>query len=300
MTHLTEAVSHFSPEFPLYREVPLSPYTSWRVGGPADYFFQPENSTQLYQGLQFAIRNSIPWFILGRGSNVLFPEEGYRGLVIQMGSRYSRLALSTTGHNVRVLSGLPVSKLARIESPSGTQPLSFLGGIPGSVGGAIVMNAGAVGKEISDFLVSIRYLDESGHVWEVGPNECGFDYRTSLFQDSTHIIMDAELRLPMTGQGLSLTDLLKERSRKLPLGLPSAGCVFKNPDEYELSAGELIDRAGCKGWRIGDAMVSEKHANFILNLGSARSRDILRLIDSVRERVYKQFGVALNREIQMV
>ena len=281
----------------VFSDVPLSNYTTWQVGGEANFFLLPENLRQVSLALKLAETLELPWYPLGNGSNVLFPEEGYPGLVIKLGRNLS--AVQQNGSSVRVQSGAPLGQLLQTARRAGSNCFNFLYGIPGTVGGGIMMNAGAYGSQLSDHVKEVRYFDREGQLHSLRAGDCQFGYRTSLFQDSSAIIMDAEFELTGSSDQSPLSDLKDMRNQALPRKYPSAGCVFKNPPEEEVSAGELLDRSGCKGLRVGDAVVSSRHANFILNLGAARSGDIASLIDIMRERVYKEFGITLVTEVDI-
>lgn len=265
---------------------PLAPYTTFRIGGPAWVMFFPHTVEALAEAIQRVCRESIPYRIIGGGAKVLFPDTGFPGLVIHTGRlRHAR----ETAEGLWVEPGFPIAGLVN-------RGLWVLAGIPGSTGGAVVMNAGTRYGSISSYVTSVQTLLPNGCMALLSPEECRFSYRSSLFR---------EKRLPVLGVGLKLpeevrpvAELLSERQRTQPLDYPSAGCVFRNPEG--ISAGWLIDRAGLKGARIGDAQVSEKHANFIVNLGRARASHVLSLINHIQDTVYRTFGFSLCLELEVI
>ncbi len=275
---------------------PLKKHTSLRVGGGARYFVVPASYEDIRESLSFAEGEGLPWVVLGNGTNVLFPDEGYPGVVLKVGPllRESRLDLGKGSFWVQA--GESLGGAIEHLHAHGLGDFDFLVGIPGTIGGALVMNAGIPEGTISELVRWVRAIDEKGDLITLGRAQCEFGYRESLFQREKLVIVEAEF----TVGGERRWDLaeLLERRRRQPLGQPSPGCVFKNPPGW--SAGELIDRAGLKGYRIGGAMISPVHANFIVNVGGARANDILRLIDLVRERVHRVFGIELEPELEIV
>lgn len=267
-------------------DVPLAPYTTFRIGGPAWVLFFPKTVDALAEAVRRARKEKIPYRIIGGGAKVLFPDEGFPGLVIHTGRLREAF---TTEDGLWVEPGFPISGLVE-------RGLWVLAGIPGSAGGAVVMNAGTRYGSISSYVTSVKTLLPDGSLATFSPEECRFSYRSSIFREKGLPVLGVGLRLPEERRPVE--DLLAERRRTQPLGFPSAGCVFRNPDG--VSAGWLIDRAGLKGARIGDAKVSETHANFIVNLGKARAAHVLALIEAVQNAVYRLFGVTLTLELEVV
>lgn len=265
---------------------PLAPYTSFRIGGPAWVLFFPPTVEVLAEAVRRARQEKIPCRILGGGAKVLLPDRGFPGLILH--TRDLRRAWET-GEGLWVEPGLPVPALVR-------RGLWVLAGIPGTAGGAVVMNAGTRYGSISSYVISVQTLLPHGSLATLSPQECRFSYRSSLFREERLPVLGVELRLPEERRPIG--EILAERRRTQPLGLPSAGCVFRNP--REASAGWLIERAGLKGLRLGDAQVSEKHANFIVNLGQARAGHVLGLVDRIQESVYQTFGLTLTLELEVV
>ena len=267
---------------------PLSRYTTFRIGGPAWCLFVPADRAAFAEAISRARAAGIPWFVLGGGSNVLFPDEGFPGLVIA--TRGLR-ALESDGTRLFAEAGVPLPALA-------SRGLSALAGIPGTVGGALIMNAGTRAGSISRYVRAVEVLGHDGRPRRLPAAECGFSYRSSRLKRLHLPVLGAEFATPGDA-AISADELLQRRRKSQPLGLPSAGCVFRNPPDAP-PAGWLIDRAGFKGMRLGDALVSPVHANFICNLGRARAADVLALIERIREGVRHLFGVLLEPEIEIV
>lgn len=280
----------------LSQNVRMAPYTTWKIGGIARYFYTPRTNNELAAAFHLARRENIPLLILGNGSNVLLPTSGFDGLVIHTSTGFTNLRF---GENyVYADAGVSLASLVYWSASTGRNTFNFLTGIPGTVGGALVMNAGSNGHEMSNYTLQLQYIDSTGQIRLERPDQCEFGYRHSLFQKDSHIIMRAKLKLEDSDQ-TGREKILQTRSSKIPAER-TAGCVFKNPPNENWSAGELIDKAGCKGLKVGEARVSTKHANFIVNEGHSSSDHILELIDIIRNRVYKHFGVVLDLEVRVV
>jgi len=277
---------------------PLAGHTTFRIGGPADYYIYPRDLEDLSAVIDLCQREEMSRFIIGNGSNLLVSDQGYRGVVIDLSETFTHIR--SKGDLVTVGSGAQLVELLKFCIERGLSGLEALTGIPGQVGGAIWLNAGAFGSEMCDHISSVRLLDRYGTLEKRRKEELSADYRhTDLPLDA--IVVEAQFLLregnPKEMEALQRA-YLQERKAKQPLSLPSAGSVFKRPtDDF---AGRLIEVVGCKGLRVGDAMVSKKHANFIVNCHFASASDVLRLIDEVRERVFKRFEVELKLEIHLV
>ncbi len=276
---------------------PLARHTSLRIGGPADYFVIPASLEDILETLDFAGEHGLPWIVLGNGTNVLFPDEGYRGVVLKLGPSLGRIELHED--RVRAQAGASLAALISRVRSLGLRDLDFLVGIPGSVGGALVMNAGIPEGAVSDVVTRVGALTFDKKLITLTPEECRFGYRSSRFQEERLIVIEGEFAL---GRGKSWDgeELLRRRKERQPLGVPSPGCVFRNPVGVKATAGQLIERAGLKGYRVGGASISVKHANFIVNEGGATSRDVLQLIDIARSVVLKYWGVELQLELAVV
>ncbi|HVO76398.1 MAG TPA: UDP-N-acetylmuramate dehydrogenase [Candidatus Bathyarchaeia archaeon] len=275
---------------------PLKRHTTYRVGGRAELLVCPRDAEDAARVYSFVKRAGIPFVVIGAGSNVIAPDSGIAGVVLKTAAASARISFPGGGR-VRADAGVPLLDLVRKTAARGLVGLEPLAGIPGTVGGAVVMNAGTREVETAQFLSRVEVLTSSGRKRVFSAAECCFGYRRSVFLGTDWFILGAEFRL---GRGRAarsaelIEAFLEERERKYPLGLPSAGSVFRRPPgDY---AGRLIQEAGCKGMRVGDAEVSELHANFIVNRGHAKASDIMELVSAVRSRVFEKSGVYLELE----
>jgi UDP-N-acetylmuramate dehydrogenase len=281
----------------------MSECTSFRVGGPVDYLGFPADLEALQKILKWCRQEKVAYFILGNGTNLLVKDGGIRGMAISLSRGFregTELERSPKGSLIFIEAGEPLGKLLEFSCERNLTGLEWAAGIPGTVGGALFMNAGAFGGEMKDGLQSLRLMDGEGNVLEKGREELSFSYR-SLELKKGWVILGGTFKLKAgNGQAIrsKMEEFLQKRMAKQPLNLPSAGSVFKNPSR--VAAGKLIEEVGLKGTRIRDAQISEKHANFIVNLGQARSRDILTLAEWVREKVFQEKGIRLEMEIQVV
>lgn len=280
------------------RNEPLARHVSFRIGGPADILVLPGTLEALDAAVAWLYGEGLPFVVLGRGSNVLIADRGVRGVVVKTGR--GQEGITYDGPRVHAESGVSVPHLSRRTAERGLTGLEFAAGIPGSVGGAVVMNAGAHGCSVADVLVSARVRTPRGiATWTAA--ELAFRYRHSRLQDEPGVVLDCDLALrPQAAEEAvaRLESWLRTRAESQPLGPPSSGCIFRNPDgDY---AGRLIEAAGAIGLRVGGAVVSDRHANYILNSGGATARDVLALIDAVRARVRDDAGADLATEIKML
>ncbi|MCR5293635.1 MAG: UDP-N-acetylmuramate dehydrogenase [Lachnospiraceae bacterium] len=278
---------------------PLARHTSFRIGGPADLFLTPEDEEALAGSLECLKAAGIPCFIMGNGTNLLVSDEGFRGAVIQIGKSMGRIEAGENG----LIAGAG-ALLSRIAAAALSQSLSgfeFAGGIPGSLGGACIMNAGAYGGEMKDVLERVRVLTKEGEVKELSRGEFSLGYRSSSFMKNEEIVLGADIRLHEGSRELiaaGMEELRKRRAEKQPIELPSAGSTFKRPKGY--FAGKLIMDSGLRGARVGGAMVSEKHCGFVVNVKDASAEDVLQLIMKVQKRVWETFGVQLEPEVRFL
>jgi UDP-N-acetylmuramate dehydrogenase len=275
----------------------LAPHTWYRLGGPADYFIRPRTSDELREVVRRCVEHEIPLFVLGMGSNLLVADTGVRGAVIKLaGTQFEHTEYQD--ERVVVWAGAELSQLVMHCVEKGLSGIEALSGIPGSVGGAVRMNAGGRFGDIGSAVESVTLMDIRGTVFEKSKPELIFDYRHVNIQ--ARFILNATLRLA-PGDPQRAIRTVKEmwiyKKNSQPLNTRNCGCVFKNPPGA--SAGALIDRAGLKGLQIGGAMVSDKHANFIVARDGCTSRDVLRLIDAIQQRVREQYGVELELEIEL-
>ena len=297
MTQLTAGLQEIAPGV-IKTQEPMKNHTSLHIGGPADYLVTPQGINQLKGLLRFSRREVVPFFILGGGTNLLVSDKGIRGVVVKLEKPFKEIQFD--GSKVTVGAGTSLPLLAIRAAQQGLSGLEFAGGIPGTLGGAVGINAGAYGNCMADVVCSVTVLTWEGEVLEIEAEQLDFSYRCSGLLKKNWIVLEARLKLvPGDSNGIRerMEGFLAQRRAKHPTE-PSAGSVFKNLPEQP--AGSLIEGAGCKGLRVGDAQVSPRHANFIVNLGSATFQDYMKVIIMVRGRVFEKYGVWLNPEINMV
>lgn len=283
----------------IFPDEPLANHTTWRVGGPADVLIEPKNKGELVRSLKIVSEYGVPWRAIGRGSNLLVRDQGIRGAVFKLSKGFSDL--QRHGSYIHVGGGFSFVRLATLISREGLSGLEFAGGIPGTVGGAVYMNAGAHGSDVSRIVSSAEILWDDGELLILNNEELQFAYRTSVLQKRRGIITKAAFKLDSGDrqQIVSAMAHYKDRRRRTqPLKMACAGSVFRNPEGNH--AGNLIESAGLKGYRIGDAQVSERHANFIVNLNRATASDILHLMDHIRHTIQEKYQIELVPEVQVV
>lgn len=299
---LEETFSGTSFEGDMGSAEPMMKHTSLRIGGPADLFIVPRNLSSLQNILFVLDRKKIRFFIIGGGTNILVKDGGIEGVVISLASFRKIEILSENEMTVRihVEAGIPLQRLVNFSKEKGYSGIEGLVGIPGCVGGAICGNSGAFGYEMKDVVTSISVMNNKGNIKNQAAENIDFGYRRSGLS-STELLLSAEILLRRADKkdvSAKIEDFLKRKWENQPLSEPSAGCVFKNPPV--LSAGKLIEEAGCKGMRISDVEVSSTHANFFINKGKAKAVDFVRLMDEVSQRVKEKFQVILEPEIRIV
>lgn len=278
---------------------PMNRHTTFRIGGPADYFLLPSSSEEVKGILEICREESLQYFILGNGSNLLVSDEGYRGVIIQLYRNYG--GLTVEGTEIRAGAGVLLSQIAAAARNESLTGFEFAGGIPGTLGGAVVMNAGAYGGEMKDVLKEAVVMDREGNIFTVPVEKLAMGYRTSLVKTAGYLVLEVVISLKKGSQEEirdTMKDLADRRISKQPLEYPSAGSTFKRPEGY--FAGKLIMDAGLRGYQVGDAQVSEKHCGFVINKGNATAADVLTLIENVREKVQEQFGVTLEPEVKFL
>lgn len=276
-------------------EEKMSGHTTFKIGGPADVFVSVSNAEQLKTVLSAAKATETKWFIIGKGSNLLVSDLGIEGAVISLDGMDM---IDVCGNTVVCGAGARLSAVCRVAEESGLSGLEFAYGIPGGIGGALYMNAGAYGGEISEVAAEARCMDCDGNVFTLGAEEMKFGYRTSVFREKGYIVLSAKFALKNGNSAeirSRMEDYLFRRKSKQPLEYPSAGSTFKRPNGYY--AGALIEKNGFKGKHCGDAAVSEKHAGFIINKGNAAASDVEALIKSIQDSVLKNDGVKLETEV---
>ncbi len=274
--------------------------TSLKIGGQADLFVVPEDLEDLKTVISFCRERGVCLLMIGNGSKLLIRDEGFKGVVAKLGPSFTKV--ENEGEEITVGAGLDLSTLIDFVAERGLSGLELLAGIPGTVGGATVRSASAFGQHLGQRVISVRALDNNNGDFTIHKEDIRFGYRTSIFLEKKDwIITEVKLALSPEKKEDVLSRLRKARDKKIrtqPISCSSAGCVFKNPASSW--AGLLIQRAGCSGLRVGDAQVSMQHANFIINKGNARARDIIELIDMVRERVKVSSGITLEPELEII
>lgn len=276
---------------------PMASHTTFRIGGPADYFVMPENTQEITEVIKLCKEENTPYFILGNGSNLLVGDKGYRGVVIQLYKNFDGLEIQ--GTKVTAKAGAMLIRVAKEAGKAGLTGLEFASGIPGTIGGAMVMNAGAYGGEMKDVVTSVTILTKDGEVKKLSGEEMNFRYRGSVVEDEGCIVLEAEMELQegnLEEIQARIEELSVQRKTKQPIEYPSAGSTFKRPEGY--FAGKLIMDSGLRGYKVGGAQVSEKHCGFVINAGGATAADVMQLMKDVSDKVQAQFGVALEPEVK--
>lgn len=284
-------------------EEPMHKHTTFRIGGPAQYYVIPEKTEQLMSTIGLCKEYEIPYAVIGNGSNLLVSDKGVRGVVIRMETKSTELTYEEQedGTLVTVPAGMLLSTFAREMCTKGYADMEYATGIPGTIGGGVVMNAGAYGGEIRDSLQSVVVLTKEGEVRNVSAEDLELGYRHSIVDEREYIVLSASFLLKQGDREAIMdrvAELTKQRKEKQPLEYPSAGSTFKRPVGY--FAGKLIDDCGLRGFRVGGAQVSEKHCGFVINCEEATAADVVNLIAQVRERVQEQFDVYLETEVRFL
>lgn len=280
-------------------EEPMKRHTTFRIGGPAEVFVMPGNLEEMQRILEICRTEDLPYFILGNGSNLLVSDRGYRGVVIQLDRNFGEVKVE--GTEIHASAGALLSTIAVAARRASLTGFEFAGGIPGTLGGAVVMNAGAYGGEMKDVLRKVMVMDQSGKVFEIPAEELQMGYRTSIIKTAGYIVLGAVLSLKegnLEEIKMLTRKLSEQRTSKQPLEYPSAGSTFKRPEGY--FAGKLIMDSGLRGYRVGGAQVSEKHCGFVINTGDATAEDVRSLMEHVTEIVYAKFGVTLEPEVKFL
>lgn len=293
-----DKVRRLIPELEIKINEPLKNHTTFRIGGPAEYFVCPDEE-QLQILLRLTAEEDIPVTLIGNGSNLLIGDNGIKGLVIEIGKNMS--GVSIRGKYMTIKAGTLLSKAANEAANAGLGGMEFAAGIPGSLGGAVVMNAGAYGGEMKDIIMSVDVLASDGKRHTLSIDELDFSYRHSCIVQNNYIVISAQLKLeekPQEEIRALMAELREKRIEKQPLEYPSAGSTFKRPEGY--FAGKLIQDAGLRGYSVGGAQVSEKHCGFVINKGEATASDVIKLIDDVKDKVMDEYGVELEPEVKML
>ena len=280
---------------------PMKNHTSFKIGGNADLFVSVANEDELKQVLNYAKLNNLPITIIGNGSNLLVSDNGIRGLVIKIDIQYLNIEDNKNDIIVRVGSGNKMMALGIQLKENEISGFEELSGIPGTIGGAIFMNAGAYGKEMKDIVISTKCMNKDCEIFELSNEEQNFEYRSSIFNQKEYIILETKLKLQKGNKDdieQKMKEYLNKRKEKQPLEYPSAGSTFKRKEG--IITAKLIDECGLKGYKIGGAMVSEKHAGFIVNTGNATAKDVIDLIKYVKDKVFEKYGVDIEEEIKLI
>lgn len=283
----------------VYFEEPMKKHTTFRIGGAADYYLCPHTPEEIREIIQVCREEQIPWFVIGNGSNLLVSDSGYRGAVIQIYRNFSRVVCEETV--IRAQAGALLSQIAAQAQKSSLTGFEFAAGIPGTLGGAVTMNAGAYGGEMKDVLKSATVLTGDGQIRRLSAEELKLGYRTSIIKSGEYTVLEAEIGLERGDEEKirsRMEELREQRKTKQPLEYPSAGSTFKRPEGY--FAGKLIMDAGLRGFCVGGAQVSEKHCGFVINTGDATAADVVGLIREIQRCVEEQFGVKLEPEVRFL
>ena len=283
----------------VFTEEAMSQHTTFKIGGPADYFLMPDKGEDVGRVIKICKEKEIPYFILGNGSNLLVGDGGYRGAVIQIYRNMS--SVTVEGNEITAQAGALLSAVAAAAKNASLTGFEFAGGIPGTIGGAVVMNAGAYGGEMKDVLTEVTVMNAEGDIFTLPTEELELGYRTSIIKTAGYIVLEAKIRLKEGDPEVireTMKDLTIRRTTKQPLEYPSAGSTFKRPEGY--FAGKLIMDSGLAGYQVGGAQVSEKHCGFVINAGDATARDVRTLMDNVRDIEYKKYGVTLEPEVKFL
>lgn len=282
------------------KEEPMSRHTTFRVGGPAAFYLIPETTDEVAEAFDFAKQKALPVYVIGKGSNLLVADKGYEGVIVEIGKGLSEITCLPDG-TVEAQAGISLASMSSVLAEKGVDGFAFASGIPGTLGGAVTMNAGAYGSEIRDCIESATVLTGEGAILVIKKEELELGYRSSVIQKKPYTVLGARFSF---AQGkpdeiyAKMRELNAKRREKQPLEFPSAGSTFKRPQGD--FAGRLIEEAGLRGYRIGDAQVSEKHCGFVINRGHATAGEIYQLMHDVRERVRERFSVELEPEVRMI
>lgn len=282
-------------------EEPLAKHTTFQIGGPAEFLLLPDHNNQVAALVKLCKEKNIPFYVMGNGSNLLVSDKGYRGIIIKIGQNMSNIVIQESNSLVQAGAGILLSKLASVIAEHELTGFEFASGIPGTLGGAVTMNAGAYDGEIKDSIIGATVADQLGNIMCLDKEELQLRYRKSIIQDKHYIVLDASFVFaPGNKEDIrnKMNDLNERRRDKQPLEYPSAGSTFKRPEGYY--AGKLIMDAGLRGYQVGNAQVSEKHCGFVINKGGATAVDVMTLITDVRQIVFDKFGVMLEPEVRLL
>ena len=296
---IVEALQKFVPQENILLQEPMAGHTTFRIGGPADCFVKLENEEQLKSVQRYLSMVEVPFFILGNGSNLLVSDAGYKGVILQIAKEMSNVVVR--GETIVAQAGASMIQVARVALEHGLTGFEFASGIPGTIGGGVMMNAGAYGGEMSQVVSMVKVVGRDGETLELDNATMEFGYRTSTIKNNSFTVTEVTLCLKQGDKAeikARMDELKAKRVEKQPLEYPSAGSTFKRPEGYY--AGQLIMEAGLRGFQVGGAKISDKHCGFVINKGDATAADIVELMDKVSEIVKEQFGVDLEPEVKRV
>jgi len=278
---------------------PMKNYTTIKTGGLADIIVMPQSTTEIQSIIKICKENNVPYFVMGKGSNLLVSDKGIRCVVIKLGDKFAKITID--GNDVIAQAGASLSALSEKIMEKSLKGFEFAGGIPGTLGGATTMNAGAYGGEMKYIIKSVKVLNTEGEIINLSSEELKFGYRTSIIQIKNYIVLEVKMKFERGNYeeiAETTRDLMKMRNAKQPLDLPSCGSVFKRPAGH--FAGKLIEDSGLKGKKIGGAKVSKLHCGFIVNIDNATTNDVLDLIELIQKTVKSKFGVQLETEVKII
>ena len=292
-------IEKFISKDKIYINEPMSKHTSFKIGGPAECLIKIQNAEELKEILQFSKQKDIPLTIIGNGSNILVSDEGIKGIVLKI--EISKFELDSQTAKITAGSGVKLSFIAQKCLKQEIAGFEFASGIPGTIGGAVRMNAGAHGREMKDVVKTITYMDRNGEIFKIQNEQANFEYRNSLFAHKDYIILEVEMQLEKGKTEeiqAKMTEYATYRKEKQPIEYPSAGSTFKRGTDFITA--KLIDDCGLKGYQIGGAQISEKHAGFIINKENATAEDVIKLMEYTKEQIYNKFGKEIEAEIEII
>lgn len=296
---ILEQLKAIAGEENVFEKEPLKKHTTFKIGGPAKYFVEISDQSQIAKIIKLSKEKNIEYFILGNGSNMLVSDDGYAGILVHIADKFADIIVE--GKTIVAKAGAKLGRIGKLALENELTGFEFASGIPGSVGGAVMMNAGAYGGEIKDILVSATVMDRDGNIKVLSNEELHFSYRSSIVEELKYIVLEATFKLDKGDKNViseTMKDLSFKRKDKQPLEYPSAGSTFKRPEGY--FAAKLIDDAGLRGYSVNSAMVSQKHAGFVINTGDATCEDVIKLTEHVKNEVFSRFGVKLELEVKLL
>jgi len=292
-----QLINNLSKESKILLNEPMKNHTSFKIGGPADILIMPATIDDVKKVIDFA--KDIPLYIIGNGSNLLVNDDGVRGIVLKISNCLNQVEIE--GDYIVAGAGATLAMVSNVAKKNSLTGMEWACGIPGSIGGAVYMNAGAYGGEMKDIIVETTYINENNEICTIDNESHTFSYRKSIFTNSKKVILQTKIKLQTGNQeeiGAKMQELLTQRKTKQPLEYPSAGSTFKRPEGYYV--GKIIDELGLKGFSIGGAQVSEKHGGFVINTGNATAKDVKDLIEYIVNKVKKEYNIVLEPEVKMI